>query len=70
MLRVVFMGTPEFAVPALEAVNSHHHVVAVYTQPDRPVGRGLELKPTPVKSKALALGLTVFQPERLTLPGS
>jgi methionyl-tRNA formyltransferase len=53
MLRVVFMGTPEFAVPALEAVSRNFQVVGVYTQPDRPVGRGLGLRPTPVKIKAL-----------------
>jgi methionyl-tRNA formyltransferase len=68
-LRVVFMGTPEFAVPALETVHSAHEIVAVYTQPDRPVGRGLDLRPSPVKAKALALALPVSQPEKLTLPG-
>lgn len=68
-LRVVFMGTPEFAVPALEAVHSAHEIVGVYTQPDRPVGRGLDLRASPVKAKALALGLAVHQPEKLTLPG-
>ena len=56
-MRVVFMGTPEFAVPALEAVHGAHEIVAVYTQPDRPVGRGLDLRPSPVKAKALQLGL-------------
>lgn len=60
------MGTPDFAVPALEAVHSRHEIVAVYTQADKPVGRGLELKPPPVKAKALQLGLPVFQPEKLT----
>ncbi|MCM2279124.1 MAG: methionyl-tRNA formyltransferase [Oligoflexia bacterium] len=69
MLRVVFMGTPEFAVPALEAVRSRHEIVAVYTQADKPVGRGLGLRPPPVKSKALELGLPVFQPEKLTDAG-
>ncbi|MCM2322234.1 MAG: methionyl-tRNA formyltransferase [Oligoflexia bacterium] len=69
MLRVVFMGTPEFAVPPLEAVASKHQVVGVYTQADKPVGRGLELRPTPVKAKALELGLPVFQPEKLTDEG-
>lgn len=67
-LRVVFMGTPEFAVPALEAVHSCHEVLAVYTQPDRPVGRGLELKYSAVKTKALELGLSVAQPEKLNTP--
>ena len=68
-LRVVFMGTPEFAVGALEAVHQAFNVVGVYTQPDKPVGRGLDLKAPPVKAKAQALGLPVFQPEKLTLPG-
>lgn len=68
-LRVVFMGTPEFAVGALQAVHEAFHVVGVYTQPDKPVGRGLDLKAPPVKMKALDLGLPVFQPEKLTLPG-
>ena len=63
------MGTPEFAVSALRAVHSEHEVVAVYTQPDRPVGRGLELKPSAVKAAAMQLGLSVHQPEKLSLPG-
>lgn len=63
------MGTPEFAVPALEVLAKNHTVVGVYTQPDRPVGRGLELRASAVKTRALALGLHVFQPERLTLAG-
>lgn len=68
-LRVVLMGTPEFSLPALNALSTHHKVVGVYTQPDRPVGRGLELRASPVKEKALELGLPVFQPEKLTAPG-
>ena len=68
-LRAVFMGTPDFAVPALEALSEACEVVGVYCQPDRPVGRGLELKPPPVKSKAQQLGIAVFQPEKLSLPG-
>lgn len=63
------MGTPEFAVSALEAVHREHQIVAVYTQPDKPVGRGLDLRATPVKTKALELGLHVAQPEKLSLPG-
>lgn len=63
------MGTPDFAVPALEAVQAVHDVVAVYTQPDRPVGRGLDLRASPVKVRALALGLPVHQPDKLSLPG-
>jgi methionyl-tRNA formyltransferase len=69
MLKVVFMGTPEFAVPALEAVHSHHKIVGVYTQPDKPVGRGQELRASPVKQLATKLGLPVFQPEKLSMPG-
>lgn len=68
MLRVVFMGTPDFAVPALRAVAKHHEIVCVYSQNDKPVGRGLELRPTPVKAAALELGLPVHQPEKLTPP--
>jgi methionyl-tRNA formyltransferase len=63
------MGTPEFAVPALEAVHAAFRVVGVYTQPDKPVGRGQEMRFTPVKKKALEFGLPVFQPEKLSLPG-
>ena len=63
MLRIVFAGTPEFAVPALEAlVQSEHRIVAVYTQPDRPAGRGRKLQASPVKDCALAHGLPVRQP--------
>ncbi|MGZ3709786.1 MAG: methionyl-tRNA formyltransferase, partial [Bdellovibrionota bacterium] len=68
-LRVVFMGTPEFAVGALDAVHRTHEIVGVYTQPDRPVGRGLEMRASPVKARAVALGLPVSQPEKLSLPG-
>lgn len=69
MLRVVFMGTPEFSVPALNAVAQNFSVVGVYTQPDKPVGRGLGVKASPVKVKATELGIPVFQPEKLSLPG-
>jgi len=68
-LRVVFMGTPVFSVPALDALHAAHDVVAVYSQPDKPVGRGLELQPPPVKKRALELGLPVHQPAKLTLAG-
>lgn len=64
-MKIVFMGTPDFAVPALEAIHGKHQVLAVYSQPDKPSGRGLDLKPTPVKAKALELGVPVFQPEKL-----
>ena len=62
------MGTGEFAVPSLEAVHhAGHHISLVVSQPDRPKGRGLILKETPVKFVALKLGLPVFQPDRLRL---
>ena len=65
-LRVVFAGTPEFSVPCLEACRaSGADVVAVYTQPDRPAGRGRKLTPSPVKQAALAAGIPVEQPESL-----
>jgi methionyl-tRNA formyltransferase len=65
-LRLVFAGTPEFAVPCLEACRaSGAEVVAVYTQPDRPAGRGRRLTPSPVKQAALAAGLPVEQPVSL-----
>ncbi|MFP4295146.1 MAG: methionyl-tRNA formyltransferase [Halothiobacillaceae bacterium] len=63
-LRIVYAGTPEFAVPALSAIiGAGHEVCAVYTQPDRPAGRGKKLTPSPVKRRALELGLPVYQPE-------
>lgn len=62
-LRVVFAGTPDFSVPCLEACRaSGAEVVAVYTQPDRPAGRGRKLTPSPVKQAALAAGIPVEQP--------
>ncbi len=65
-LRIVFAGTPEFALPALDALaSSAHQVVGVLTQPDRPAGRGRALRASAVKQRALALGLPVAQPERL-----
>ena len=68
-MRILFAGTPVFAVPALEAlVAAGHEVVAVYTQPDRPAGRGRQLQPSPVKAAALAHGLPVRQPLTLGTP--
>jgi len=64
-LRIVFAGTPDFAVPSLRAAAQRHEVVAVYTQPDRPAGRGRALQASPVKREALARGLPVLQPESL-----
>jgi methionyl-tRNA formyltransferase len=65
-LRVVFFGTPDFAVPTLDALlASTHQVVGVVTQPDRPRGRWQRTSPGPVKSRALSAGVVVFQPDRL-----
>jgi methionyl-tRNA formyltransferase len=65
-LRLVFAGTPDFAVPCLDACRaSGAEVVAVYTQPDRPAGRGRKLTPSPVKQAALAAGIAVHQPDSL-----
>ena len=65
-MKVVFMGTPEFAVGALEAIHqSKHEVLAVVTAPDKPAGRGLKLKASEVKEYALAHQLPVLQPEKL-----
>ncbi|GAB3389922.1 methionyl-tRNA formyltransferase [Lysobacter fragariae] len=62
-MRIVFAGTPDFAVPSLRAAAQRNEVVAVYTQPDRPAGRGRELTPSPVKREALLRGIEVVQPE-------
>ena len=65
-LRIAFAGTPAFSVPALDALHaSGHSIVAVYTQPDRPAGRGRALAGSAVKRRAEALGLTIEQPARL-----
>lgn len=65
-LKVIFAGTPEFAAVALEAlIDSPHRLVAVYTQPDKPSGRGLKLKASPVKELALTYQLPVYQPKTL-----
>ena len=62
-MRIVFAGTPEFAVPCLRAAAAKGEVVAVYTQPDRPAGRGRGLTPSPVKLEAMQRGIPVHQPE-------
>jgi len=68
-MELIFLGTPEFAVPTLEAVvAAGHRVLAVYTQPDRPKGRGGELSQSPVKQTALRFGFPVHQPERIRRP--
>ncbi len=64
-LRIVFAGTPAFAVPSLRAAASRQEVVAVYTQPDRPAGRGRALTPSPVKLAAIERGIPVLQPDTL-----
>ncbi|AOY89390.1 methionyl-tRNA formyltransferase [Marinobacter salinus] len=65
-MRLVFAGTPDFAATALKALlGTHHRVVGVYSQPDRPAGRGRKLMPSPVKQVALEAGIPVFQPENL-----
>lgn len=64
-MRIVFMGTPDFSVPALNAlVAAGHQVVGAVTQPDKPKGRGKEVHMSPVKERALELGITVYQPKR------
>ncbi len=65
-MRVIFLGTPDFAIPSLRAmIDSAYEVVAVFTQPDRPAGRGQRLHASPVKVLAAAAGIPVFTPERL-----
>jgi len=68
-LKVLFYGTPEFALPTLESLLERHTVVAAVTQPDKPAGRGRHLSLPPVKERALAAGLPVLQPPRLRDPG-
>ncbi len=64
-MRVVFLGTPDFAVPSLDALVQQHQVAAVFTQPDRPKGRGNQLAESPVKLAAMRLGIPLHQPERI-----
>lgn len=63
-MRVIFMGTPDFAVYSLQALLARHEVIAVVSQPDKPKGRGKKMVPTPVKAFAQTKGLTVYQPEK------
>lgn len=68
-MRIIFMGTPEFAVPVLESlINSRHEVVASVTQPDRPKGRGKNMQFSPVKECALAHNIPVMQPVNVSVP--
>lgn len=69
-MKIVFAGTPEFAVPSLRAAARHNEVAAVYTQPDRPAGRGRGLSVSPVKLEALKRGIPVLQPLTLRDPGT
>ncbi len=71
-IRIVFMGSPDFSLPALSALAAAqtYHVVGVVTQPDRASGRGRELKPPPVKILALELNIPIMQPEKLRTPES
>jgi methionyl-tRNA formyltransferase len=64
-IRIVFMGSPDFAVPTLQAIANHYPVVGVVTQPDRPAGRGRKLLAPPVKVLAQGLGIPIVQPEKL-----
>lgn len=65
-MKIVFMGTPEFAVPSLKAlVEAGHEICGVFTQPDKPKNRGMKLMPTPVKEYALTQGAPVFQPVKM-----
>ena len=65
-MRVVFMGTPDFAAASLEAlIKENYEIAAVYTQPDKPKGRGMEMSFSPVKDLALQHGLPVYQPEKM-----
>lgn len=68
-MKVIFMGTPDFAVPCLQAlIDNKHEVLAVVTQPDRPVGRSSKLMPPPVKEKAMQYNIPVLQPEKIKAP--
>ncbi|MBU2032853.1 MAG: methionyl-tRNA formyltransferase, partial [Alphaproteobacteria bacterium] len=68
-MRIIFMGTPDFAVPTLRALHrAAHEVVAVYTQPPRPAGRGKQLQPSAVQKEAEVLGQEVRSPASLKSP--
>lgn len=68
MAKIVFMGTPDFAVPVLERLIAEHEVIGVVTQPDRPAGRNRQVQLSPVKQAALAANIPVFQPEKIRRP--
>ncbi|MBR3629887.1 MAG: methionyl-tRNA formyltransferase, partial [Oscillospiraceae bacterium] len=64
-MKIVFMGTPDFAVPVLDALSLRHDVQAVFTQPDKPNGRKMKLMPSPVKKAAIRHGIAIYQPQSL-----
>lgn len=64
-MRLVFMGTPEFSVPILDALAAHHDVICAYSQPPRPAGRGKQDRPSPVQARAMALGIPTRHPTNL-----
>ncbi|MBZ0293081.1 MAG: methionyl-tRNA formyltransferase [Anaerolineae bacterium] len=68
MIKIVFMGTPDFAVPTLQQLIEHYEVIGVVTQPDRPAGRNRQVQQSPVKQLAVAHEIPVFQPEKLRRP--
>lgn len=68
MAKVVFMGTPDFAVPVLRQLIAHHDVIGVVTQPDRPAGRNRQVQMSPIKGVALEAGIPVQQPEKIRRP--
>lgn len=68
-MRIVFMGTPDFAIPSLDACNAHHEVIGVISQPDRPRGRGKAVVPSPLKQRAIELGLPVYTFEKISKEG-
>ena len=65
-MRIIFMGTPDFAEKSLEAIyNAKHEIIAVVTNPDRPKGRGMKMVASPVKEFAVSKNLTIYQPEKI-----
>ena len=64
-MNVIFVGTAPLGIPTLRALAQKHRILAVFTQPDRPAGRGLALRPPPIKQVALELGLPIYQPEKI-----
>ena len=69
-MRIVFLGTPDFGVPSLQALaDAGYEVVGVFTQPDKPKGRGNKMLPSPVKERAMQLGIPVYQPVKIRADG-